>query len=828
MNKYELIVIYAARLCRREWRRFVLPFLSLTITAVVLSITLLLTSASSILLSDQARELQGGDVVVESVVPIDPVLVDQAVGVTPQAVSQQLSFTATIESQAAATAVSVRVVDAAFPLYGSVTVADGVYRYPPAQEMLLDETSAAQLQVSVGDQVRFGSASYRVAGIITAEPTSLLSGFRFLPRVLMSAEGFERADIDPALLRPEYTYAVAVEELGAAGGSALRELAANSDGLYRVQLAGDERGGLQTGLGIVRDFLIVAILITAVLATVNIFASTVYFMRVEQQSFAIMRALGLSSQRLALVLGLALMYVVLAANAVGVVLAKGLFFFVRVLVERQFMITLPHPEYLMVLGFTTIFLIGIAIAAFAPTLQQIRTVRPKQLLAGAADVPTASRVSSLLRITAVTLIPLLIVSSWLLESVLRGAGIVLGVIVGYVLIASVFALLLGLLYRWRGRFSFAVRSVIAHKRADGLFGIVSFTSLFVALAAFASLVLIQESLREYLTTDLSRSVPTTYILDVQPSQQPALLERFPDLTLFSNTPARIVAIDALRVQEALAEGSETVDRELGREFNITARDMLLESDRIVSGTPWVGQPGELSVDEEFAARAGIALGSRVVFSVQGFLLEGVVTSLRQTDSRSGLPFFYFILSPTDLEPFPVVYFGYGYQSPAEQAELSRFLASTMPNVTIIDTQALAPLLLEITSLLFLVILVVAIPPLLIAVLLIITLIISSFGTRRIEAARLRAIGATTDQVLRHYLLETSALTVSAAVIAYGSGMGITYLVVRQVFELTDVVLFSFTLMVALGGVILIVYLLGVYLFKTDTMKLRELLSYGDH
>ena len=100
--------------------------------------------------------------------------------------------------------------------------------------------------------------------------------------------------------------------------------------------------------------------------------------------------------------------------------------------------------------------------------------------------------------------------------------------------------------------------------------------------------------------------------------------------------------------------------------------------------------------------------------------------------------------------------------------------------------------------------------------------------RRLESARLRALGATTNQVLAQYLVETSALTLSAAILAYVCAIGVTYGVVTYVFEFDTVVMFSPLLIVALSLVIIVVLILGTYLFKTDTMKLRELLSYDSH
>jgi putative ABC transport system permease protein len=645
--------------------------------------------------------------------------------------------------------------------------------------------------------------------------------------VLLSSEGFARSQVDPALLRAEYEYALVAESLSQGEKESLQNFASESDGLYQVRIAGEYRGGLQAGLGLVRDFLIVAVLITAVLATVNVYASTVYLLSVQRRSFAILLSLGLTNRRLVGVLGLTLSYVVFFALLCGIVLGQGLFTVLRTYVGAQYLIMLPQPEYIVLHTFTALFLVLLVLSAFVPTLQHVRSLKPKQILMGDIESRKGVKVVPLLFMTTFTLLPLMVASVWLLESVVQGIGVVVGVGVVYLSIASVFSVLLFAVYSARARMPFILRAVVAQKRADGLFGIISFTSLFVALTALSTLVLLQVSLERYLTNDLSHTVPSTYILDVQPSQRDALLSDFPELSLFSSTPARIMAIDEVRIQDELSAGSPTVDRELGREFNVTARAQLLESERIVAGGEWVGTAGEVSVDEAFAKRADIRLGSRVELSIQGFPVEAVVTSLRETDSRSGLPFFYFLLSPEDLAGFPVVYFGYAEYGEEQQTALARFVAGAMPNVSILKTQALAPRVLELTRILLLIILIVAIPPLLIAVLLVGTLIISSYSSRRLEGARMRALGATVQKVLGQYLLETISLTASAGLLAYVFGVGVAYGVSQYFFKLDTIVLFDRELLLGISAITALVLVLGVVLFKSDTMKLRELLSYGD-
>ncbi|HMO78551.1 MAG TPA: hypothetical protein PKD95_05155, partial [Candidatus Paceibacterota bacterium] len=166
MNDTKLVLEYSLRLLRREWRHFVLPFLSLLITTVVLSLILLLTNSGSLLLKEQARNLKGGDVVLESNTPIDADEFWQTAGVIPELQSEQLTFTATILSNEVPLSASLLVVDENYPLYGTMELEAGQYKLPAADEMLLDQSGAERLGVTVGDQISFGEQTYTLTNII--------------------------------------------------------------------------------------------------------------------------------------------------------------------------------------------------------------------------------------------------------------------------------------------------------------------------------------------------------------------------------------------------------------------------------------------------------------------------------------------------------------------------------------------------------------------------------------------------------------------------------------------------------------------------------------
>ena len=87
---------------------------------------------------------------------------------------------------------------------------------------------------------------------------------------------------------------------------------------------------------------------------------------------------------------------------------------------------------------------------------------------------------------------LFFLASFLLESTTQGIITIAIITAAYSLVALVFTLILNWFYKRRDKFFF-YKSIISQKKADGLFGIISFTSLFVALTALSTLALLQIS-----------------------------------------------------------------------------------------------------------------------------------------------------------------------------------------------------------------------------------------------------------------------------------------------------------------------------------------------
>ncbi len=824
---FKTIFKFSLRIVSREWKKFILPFLSLTFTTLIVFTVLLFTNSSSMFLEDKNKELIGGDISIESNYELDDKSLGDILGQDIKVIdkSSQYDFSGILTKGDLNTPVSLSVVDNSYPVYGGLSIEGSTYVTPKEDEIYIDKNAQTKLDVSVGEDIIYANKNYKVIGIIEKDSKSLLSGFNFLPQVLISKEGFNRASIDKSLLRAEYTYTYIIEDTSKDNLTKIidrEEMRGVS-----VDIAGISEPGFVEGLSLVEQFLVLAVLLSCILAAVNIYAGMLYLLTIMRKSFAVLLAIGFEKKKLGLTLSLSLFYILILSTLLGGGLSLIIFNFIREYIFLNFDLELPLVDLLIPTILTLFVVFSISFASFIPSLRSLMRLNPKILLSGGQEPKEKNVFGNFIIITLSTLIPLVLIAIFLLESFLYGLISIFAIIAIYVLLAVLFYYLILTLYKKRSKFKFLTRTLISYKYKDGLFGIVSLTSLYVALTSLSLLILLQSTLTTFIQKDLGERLPTVYIVDIQKSQTESIKENFKDVTLFPNVGARILFIDDRDIQKGIALADGSVSREFGREYNLTYREDLLPNEKVVKGKWLSGEVNEVSVEKEFAERADIVMGSRVVFSIQGFEVEATVTSIRESDSRSGLPFFYFVFNPKDLEKYPATFFGYNYLDGLEKNNFTKFLAQNFPNISIIDTAEITKFAEGLIGGLLVIIFVISIPPLVLALFLIVTLIISSFEGRRKQSAQMMALGAKKKFIERLYYLETISTTLFSGVLGYLTAILGTLFIARYYFKIESTSLYNVELLIALGAIILFVVILAKVLWKSDKKPLRELLSYEE-
>lgn len=828
MSSFKTVFKFSFRLLFRQWKSYILPFLSLTFTTLIVFTVLLFTNSSSIFLQERNKELVGGDISIESNYQLTSEQLSGVIGtdIKVSKFSLQYSFSGIITKNELSTPVSLNVVDSFYPVYGGLTIRNDTFKTPRENEIYIDANAEKKLNVKPGETIQYANKPYVVAGIIEKDTKSLLSGFNFLPKVYISTGGFAKANIDKTLLVSKYTYVYVIEGVNT---DKLRDVASRAKNLgVEVQIAGVTESGLVEGLSLVEQFLVLAVLLSCVLSAVNIYAGMLYLLSVMKKSFAVLLAIGFNKKKLIATLSLSLLYILILSTVVGGFFSILLFNSIIEFVRNSFGLALPFVDLVIPATFTLLVIFSISFASFLPSLKNLINLNPKILLSGGDDIREKNPLTSFIIITLSTLLPLALVAIFLLESFTYGLLSILVVVVTYVVLAVIFYLIILAFYKKRNSFGFLTKTLISYKRKDGLFGVVSLTSLYVALASLSLLILLQSNLGNYIKADLGEKLPSVYVIDIQKSQTEQIQKDFKDVALFPNVGARILSIDGLDIQKGIALGDDSVSRELGREYNLTYRSDLLPNEKILKGEWLTGKTNEVSIEKDFAERSNIKLGSTIIFSVSGFEVVATVTSIRESESRSGLPFFFLVFNPVDLERYPATFFGYTYLDDSEKDTFTRFLATNFPNVSIIDTKEVRILATNIIDGLLLIIFVISLPPLILALFLIVTLIVSSFAGRRKQSAQLLALGAKKTFIERLYYLETISTTLFSGLLGYITAIFATVFITKYYLKINNIVFFDIELILALGLILLFVFALANILWRTDKKPLRDLLSYEEH
>ncbi|HMO79095.1 MAG TPA: ABC transporter permease [Candidatus Paceibacterota bacterium] len=824
---------FSFRIFSREWKKFVLPFFSLSLTFIIILTVFLFTNSAKEFLDEKNRELIGGDIALEfNYEPTEEIL--QSIfenKIEIEKFSKQYNFSSIITKNnfdGLSTSVSISVIDQNYPLYGEILIENDTFRLLGNDEVYIDAKIAEKLSVGVGEEIFYANKNYTVAGIIKQDPRQIFSGFNFLPKIFLSMEGFERSEISTSLLRAEYRYSYKIKDFVLKNDLFEKIIEKTQQFGGQAEVSGITKTGFINGLSVVEQFLILIILLCCLLSVVNVYSGILYLLNISKKNFAVFLSLGFKKKNIILIIFLSLMYVLILSIFFGFIVSILIFGFLRQQTFSLYNINLPDINIVIPTTITIAIVFGVVLSSFISNLKKLLSLSPKILLSGDEKIEKRKLLSNLLLTTFGTTIPLFIIAIFLLNSFKYGILNIGGMVVLYTLVATIFYFINLFIYKHRYKLPLTIRVISAQKFSDGLFGIISITSIYIAMFSLSLLLLIQSTLIGFLRQDLGTNLPTVYILDIQKSQLEEIEKYSGQIDFFPNVGARIISIDDLEIQKSLLSEDTSVSRELGREYNLTYRANLLDTEKIIGGRWLSGIEGEVSVEADFAKRANINLGSKIVLSIQGFNKNFTVTSIRQVESRSGLPFFFFVFNPQDLVDFPTTFFGYSYLNDTEKSELLNFLSTNFPNISAIDTKDVSVVIDAIISSLLIIIVVVSIPPIILSLFLIVNLILSSFSNRKKQSAQFKAIGATDYFVKKIYYLEAISATLIGSVFGYITAIFANLIISKNYLKIDRVKIFDENLIFILLLILLLIFIISFVIWKSDKRSLRELLSYEEN
>ena len=666
-------------------------------------------------LERQASQILGGDLVLEQGRPFGAELRQTLEG-AGLVLSDQVGMVSMVSLEDAFQPASLKAVDRRYPLYGSVTVdlGDGpevLARGPAPGEAWLAPRLAVLLEAELGDRVRVGELELTVAGLIEREPDQSGGFANFNPRLMMHIDDLAASNLVQDGSR------VSHELLAAGPPDIIDDLAPLLAELRRdgVEVRDVRRDRPQLGNALERAerYLSLAGLVAVLLAGVAVAMATRRYVDRHLDTAALMRCFGATQRELIRVFSLQLLWLALAASAVGAVLGlagqAGLLALLTVILPME----LPPPGMMPLwLGVLTALAV---LAGFAgPTLLRLKKVSALKVLRRELD-PLPASAWAVVAVASAVFGALL----WLYSGDLGlSIGLLLGGLVMLVVLWGLGSLLLGFVLRLASRLPRrggddlvqALRlggAQLARRRTASLGQLLAFSVTFFAMAMIA---LVRGDLLTTWEAQLPEDTPNYFAINIQPHEREGFEAALGDAVdarsaLYPMVRGRITAINDQPPREAVPADARG-DNTLRRELNLTWRETLPEGNRLVAGQwfdalegaepgGWLGEVAAepavprvpISVEDGLVERFGLALGDTLTFTIGGQEIVGEIASLRDLDWDSFRPNFFVIFPPGVLEGFGHSYIT-AFHLDAEEREVQRGLVRDFPGVTLLNVDAI--------------------------------------------------------------------------------------------------------------------------------------------
>lgn len=643
-----------------------------------------------------ARQLLGGDVVIVSNDGQLQSFVQRAQVEGLQQVTTLVFPTmgrATEERGGMARLVALKVVEAGYPLRGTLRVAPGAgqadaptQQVPAPGEAWVDAGLLDGLELAVGDSLLLGDARLRIAQLITSEPDRGAGFMSFAPRVMINAQDLDATGLVQPASRITWRLAVA-------GADA--QAVARYEAWAKEQVGDHGRGGrrvesLESGSPEMRrtlergeKFLSLVALLAALLSAVAVALAARAFAQRHLDAAAMLRVLGLPQATIAWAYVLEFAVVGLCASLLGVALGWGVHHGFVWLLSGLVAEGLPAANWWPV-GFGVGMGMTLLLAFGLPPVLQLAQVPPLRVLR--RDVGALKPVSLGVLLVGVAGF------AALLMAVSRDAvlgGIAVG---GFALAALLFAGLAWLavkLLRSLVRENTAPRWLILATRqlaARPGYAVVQVSSLAVGLLALVLLVLLRTDLVSSWRQATPPDATNRFVINIMPDQADDFQAylRAAGVTQYDWYPmirGRLVEINGRAITPD-DYADDRAQRMVDREFNLSNAAQMPEKNRITAGSWAAGGAQGASVEEGIAKTLNLHLGDTLVFDVGGMRHSATVTSLRKVDWGSLRANFFIMFPVAQLPNLPVTYMA-AYRAPA-QAGFDNGLLRQFPNVTNVD------------------------------------------------------------------------------------------------------------------------------------------------
>lgn len=666
----------------------------------------------------QSRTIMAADLTARQFVPAGPEqtarLDDLAArGVEHTLITETISMASSamvpIDSEAATPALmSVKAVDPSrYPYYGAVKLD------PPmalADALAIDAVAVAsdvlvRLDVKVGDKLRIGTQTMRIAAIVVSEPDRMSGSLNVGLRMMMSREAFERTGLMGFGSRGAYRYLFKM----APTAPPVAAVRSSISSALPDALVADFRESnpiITRGIDRATTFLSLVSLIAMIVGALGVAMAMHAHLQQKMDNIAVIKSLGGTSRDVMGIYTAQTLLLGIVGGVAGVAVGRMIEAGFPFLISRYFQMSFTTGWNLdaaaqgIAVGVLTTLLFTL------PPLLAIRRVRPALILRRGMPetrLPWRQRLAetrSAIGVGALILACIGAISGWLAESPRVGAYFAAGLTVSLLLLALIAAALLRaikiLIKTSPVRIPVLVRQGLANLYRQGNQAQAIMVALGLGVMFTLTVYLVQHSLVAEIVQTAPPGMPNVFLIGITPEQVEPLQALVARTKGVEGTPEFVPSV-AIRITAVNGTPFEQLPTpESGRRFrggrSVMFADAKPASIGIVSGAWW--RKGEtepvVSVDIDAAQRLRLKNGDHIQIEGAGKTVNARVAAIHRVEQMRAGAANEFVFNSSALAGFPATFYGGVRMKTADVGAFERSAYRQFPAVTVINVvEALA-------------------------------------------------------------------------------------------------------------------------------------------
>jgi putative ABC transport system permease protein len=708
-----------------------------------------------------------------------------------------------------------KAVDGLYPHYGKLKLAGtGTAKTPEKGEIYIGPTLSERLDIKQNETVRFGEATFKVAGIIAEEPDRLGEGFTLGPVAIINMASLP----DTKLIQPGSMYeakyriklppqqdATAIaKSLEAQFPSAGWEITDRSNGAPGTRRFIERMGQFLTLVG----------LAALVIAGIGVGNGVGSYLASKRASIATLKVNGADSGIIFRIYMLQILAVSIAAIFVGLAVGSVMPLAIGWVAGDILPVAPGYTLHPLPLAVSALYGLLIAIAFALPPLARARTVPAaglfRSLVEGDSRIDRRSLVWVIGAIIAIIAIAVGTAREPLFSLAFVGAAFGL-----LLLLTGIAWLLRFIVVRLPRPKAPLPRLALANLHRPGAQTQALVVALGLGLTLFVTLATIQTSIGNEIKNSIPERAPSFFILDIPRDGA----ERFTDMVRDADPKASVNMIPALRGTivefsgqrvdqlKELPEGAWVLNGDRG----LTYSAELPKGSEVVAGTWWPRDykgPPLISLEAEVAATLGLKVGDSMTVSLLGVEVPAKIASLRTVKwDNFGLNYV-IVFSPGSLDSAPHNMVATVTVSKPAEAVLAKALPPAFPSASLIEVGEVTAQITTLLSQMAQAIAAAASIAILAGIAVLVGAIAAARQSRIYDSVIMKLLGSSRGQILGAQAMEYGILALVLGVLSLGLGMAAGWYVVVEIFDFSfapDPLILAITLVGGAG----ITFILGI-------------------